>query len=385
MKKILHVTAIGRQLNCKRIEADRNASIYPVKYLTAIDATTEIEFTYQEEFDENYTPIFPRSPVKLPPCTNRGGIDLNPYKSTTCILPPPAKFLCIVDYLSITFALADYKPAIESRAGKVEQLLEELQAYLPNLKSVSLNKGLFGYKQSVSLVRGANGCGLIGFDGNNDGCYVSLSGQGCVGVDMGSLRRFYQSLPKCKITRIDLAYDDLEGKTTVKQYKKMAESGEFAIKGTAPCNRFFDDMGSDAGCTLYVGRKVNGKEACIYEKGKQLGDKSSSWVRVEARLTAVDRIVPFEAMTQPADYLAACYPPFKHLSSNHQYIDILRKAGEIALDHMVEYAAISYGKLVDYLLSIGKTDAQVIGMLKRPGIPNRLRIVEASYANLCPF
>jgi len=108
-------------------------------------------------------------------------------------------------------------------------------------------------------------------------------------------------------------------------------------------------------------------------------------VRVEARLTAVDRIVPFEAMTQPADYLAACYPPFKHLSSNHQYIDILRKAGEIALDHMVEYAAISYGKLVDYLLSIGKTDAQVIGMLKRPGIPNRLRIVEASYANLCPF
>jgi len=383
MKQIIRLTPYQSQLKQKKREAGMVASIHPVKFINSVECSPD----YVEEFDFSYAPIYAGSPLVRPPFSNTGGIEKPVLETATCSLTPPTiKFNCIVDYLSITFNLSAYMPSELDNIIKIQNFIEQLTMYYPGLTYAPLNKGLFGYKQSMAFVRNGGGCGLMGFDGNNDSCYVSFSGQGCVGVDMGKLRVFYQSLPGCKITRIDLAHDDLQCKNTIHDYKKMALRGDFAIKGVAPSTRFIDDMGSDLGCTLYVGRKKNGNEACIYEKGKQLGDKLSKWLRFEGRITAVDRVVPFEAMTQPADYLAALYPPFAHFSSTHQYIEILREASNIALDNLMDYASIAYGKLFWYLREVKKlTDSQIVQKLVRDGVPKRLQVTETSYSNLCPF
>lgn len=372
MKKIIPVDKFKCQADFEKIALD---SIFPKKYQTAIDCSS---FSYVDEFE-----IDMQTGELSPPCTNRGGIKRSVVESTTCALTPPTVFSCIVDYLSITFALSAYGEG--DNVSRIETFVSCLSSYISQLKWASAGKGLFGYKQSAYLTRNDLQVGLIGFDGNNDSCYLSLSGQGCTGVDMADLRTFVESLPGAKITRIDLAHDDLEGSISVHDYKKMYESGDFTIKGTAPKARFMDDLGSGTGCTLYVGKKVHGKEACIYEKGRQLGDESSTWVRVEGRITSVDRIVPFEVMTQPAQYLAALYPPFALLSAVHCHIKIILKHLEVAFDNLLESGSIGYGKLINYMSEIGFTDSQIVAKMRRPGRPKRLTIPDSALKNMVPF
>ena len=58
----------------------------------------------------------------------------------------------------------------------------------------------------------------------------------------------------------------------------------------------------------------NGKMLRIYEKGKQLGDSESPWVRVEAELRNKSRVIPWDALTRPGSYLAGAYPCLAYLS-----------------------------------------------------------------------
>lgn len=53
-----------------------------------------------------------------------------------------------------------------------------------------------------------------------------------------------------------------------------------------------------------------GNSAASTKKGRQLGDKASEWVRVEAEMKSVNRIIPFDALLRPGEYLAAAYPAF---------------------------------------------------------------------------
>lgn len=375
MKKILQQTKYTRQASFEKQMTD---SIYPIKYIDSLDCDYQ---GYVEEFNENLQPLG----TQFPPCNNMGGINNSSVLSTVYDLTPPADFSCIVDYLSFTFNLSRYQTG--SNSDRILNLFDELSKYIPHLKLITYKtpRGLYGYKQSLALSRNNLQVGLIGFDGNNDSCLVSLSGQGCLGVDMWQLRHFMETLPRCKITRIDLAHDDLKGEFSVRDYKKLYETGGFAIKGTAPKSRFMDDMGSGAGCTLYVGKKVNGKECCIYEKGRQLGDENSPWVRIEVRFAAVDRVIPFDCMTQPAQFLASSYPPFEKLSAVHALIEIIKKSGEIAIDHLIEHCSIGYGRLFNYMKKIGYTAEQIVDKISREGIPKRLAIPDSSYQNCVPF
>lgn len=373
MSQILAFKKSQRQAFVEKVMTD---SIFPIKYIDSIDCDSH-------EYDETEFNIDSHTGEIFPPCTNRGGIKETSVLSTSYELTPPPAFSCIVDYLSITFSLARYSEG--DNISKIETFVGALSLIVSQLRWSGSNKGLFGYKQSCYLTRNNLQVGLIGFDGNNDSCYLSLSGQGCVGVDMVELRAFVESLPVSKITRIDLAYDDLQGELSVRDYKKLYEMGQFSIKGASPSARFVDDMGSNKGCTLYIGKKTNGKEACIYEKGKQLGDESSSWLRVEGRITAVDRVVPFEAMTQPAQFLAALYPPFNKFSSLHQHIEIIKKHATIAFDNLLEYASIAYGKLIDYMMFNGYSEVQIVAKMRRAGVPARLQIPDSGFKNMVPF
>ena len=358
-----------------------NDSIYPKKYKSLVDLENSKDVSYVEEFS-----VCPETGEWLlnPPISNTGGIELYTVKTYTSALSP-STFSCIVDYLSLTFVLADYMPGSDN-CDKAMTFLEAVSSFVPGLKFAPREKGLQGYKSSIDLMRGVLHAGLCAFNGNNDTLWFSLSGQGCTNVDMHQLKLFIQALPSVKLTRIDLAYDDLEGKIAHKEWIELFKQGAFAIKGTAPSGRLVDDMGSDKGNTLYVGSKKNGKEACIYEKGKQLGDKLSTWVRVEGRITSVDRIVPLDAMDNPEKFLAGLYPPFADLSATHAIVAMIKKHSEIALDVLIEYASIAYGKLFNVLRSrYSWTDAKIVQKLIRDGIPKRLMIPEQMMDNLIPF
>lgn len=111
-----------------------------------------------------------------------------------------------------------------------------------------------------------------------------------------------------KITRIDLAHDDFLGETVnIEKAKAWYYEGGFTSNGRPPAAKFIDDMGSGKGKTLYIGKRQNGKMLRIYEKGRQLGDSSSPWVRVELELRGKNRLIPWDAVNSPATYLAGGY------------------------------------------------------------------------------
>lgn len=367
--------AIAQQ---QKLEQSRSASIYPIKYIDALDCQN---LDYQNEFSDDFAPL-------SPPFSNTGGIQNIVVKTTVCILTPTTqKFSCIVDFLSFTYRLStDFNEQNSvSSFDAVEKTIEQLATHVNGLQWAFHEKGLFGYKHSATLARHGQNVGLVGFGGNNNSCFISLSGQGCVGVCMFSLKKLIENLPSCKITRIDLAHDDLDCKQSIQYYLELYKMGDFAIKGAAPSARFIDDLGTGKGSTLYVGAKKNGKEACIYEKGKQLGDKFSPWIRFEGRLTSSERVVPFDSMINPAQYLAALYPPFSHLSAIHARLVIIKNHLKVAFDHLLEYASIAYGPLVNYMKIQGYTDSQIVESIRRDGLPKRLLIPVTEEINMVPF
>lgn len=355
------------QQNQLKIEQKMDLSIFPKKYIDAIECT---DLSYVDEIPG----------VLFPPINNMGGITNYHLNTMTSGLTPPVSLPCIIDYLSLTF-----RPDADDLFLFVLDFITNLEKYLPQLKHAVRSGGMYGYKHTVSLSRSDVQAGIIGFGGNDGTVYLSLSGVGCSGVDMHTFKAYLMTLPSAKITRVDLAHDDLEGKQSVQDYRSQYLSGDFAIKGTSPGARFLDDFGSGKGCTLYVGHKKNGKECCIYEKGKQLGDKESPWVRVEGRLAAVDRVIPFDVLIEPGQYLAALYPPFSLLSSIHKRIEIVKKVVQISYDSLLEYASVSYGKLVNFMLEQGHDASYIVTKLVRSGVPRRLAIPVAHELALCPF
>jgi len=335
------------------------------------------------------------SKLEIPPYTNRGGLNYTLSFSKPCILPPPVTtpISCIVDYLSFTFktggfvaskflSIPDWRNDLNINERETIQTDEEseiiaflllLSDYVPELHFISRDTGMFGYKKTLSLYRDTKKAGVCAFKGNNGTCLISLTGSGCSGVDMYKMRLLLEKLPFCKITRIDLAHDDLEGKLTIDDFKNWYDLGLFHTKGTPPKWRKVTNSDKGDGDTFYVGKKENGKEACMYEKGKQQGDKNSKWIRAEGRLTSADHHVPFETLTSPAVFLSGMYPAFAFLSSFHERVQVVKKQSKITLEKYIHYARLSYGQGVNLLLELGKTPDEIVNMLVRDGIPKRFQ------------
>jgi len=179
------------------------------------------------------------------------------------------------------------------------------------------------------------------------------------------------------ITRVDLAYDDFEGKRTINDAVTWYKSGAFNAGGRSPVIQVAGDWIGDGsrGRTLYIGRRQHGKLLRVYEKGKQLGDAFSPWVRWELELHNRDREIPHDTLLHPARYLAGAYNGTSWISEASSRIETHRKTAQITLDRQIHYASVAYGRLVNVMVrKLGMTPDDVIALLMRGGVPARLAV-----------
>jgi len=328
------------------------------------------------KYTESQVHHFSAEPL-IPPYANRGG------KSIT---PPPQKtqgtdFTAIVDWVSFSFRpyssgeLSHSSIVADDWALRIEMdsHLADMSFYIPGLCFKHSSTGGRGYKYKYNLFRYDKPCGLAYYGGNNGTAYVELSGTACELVDFNLFSVYIETLNGCKLKRVDLAHDDFEGKRGFAFWHEKAEQGLFAGRGRPPSFRTIINSDPGRGNTLYVGRKANGQELCAYEKGKQLGDENSPWLRLEGRITAVDRSIPFETLTQPAKYLAGMYPILSILSEIYEKIKVVRDKFAISLESLQKYARLSYGRLISYMdEELNMTGHEICQVLRRPGSPSRL-------------
>ncbi|WP_300338722.1 replication initiation factor domain-containing protein [Accumulibacter sp.] len=235
------------------------------------------------------------------------------------------------------------------------------------------NRGHLNYQQSWELGRNY-GIFATGGDSVRGTSLVSLSGEGCSVVKDWQAVHDFLKLHKARITRADLAHDDYEGRISLPSAVEWYLAGDFhAGKGRPPSGELINDFDSGAGKTLYIGNRKNGKLLRIYEKGKQLGDALSPWVRWELELHNRDRVIPLDVLLTPGPYLAAAYPCTEWISTSQVRIETAARTSRIGLAVLLHYCRQSYGKLIWTLWKVcGHTPEEIVEMLAVEGLPKRI-------------
>ena len=257
-----------------------------------------------------------------------------------------------------------------------------LTQWLGGVMGESVN-GLFGYQEGVRFYVPIMGVPVhvarVDFGGEHKGgrARLDLSGAGCSRVrNWHALRAVLEGLTDSTLTRVDLAVDALEGEYSVDDAAAWYQAGEFNAGGRMPRHSTVGDWLSEEsrhGRTLEVGRRENGKMLRCYEKGKQLGDQDSRWVRFEVELRNNDRDLPFDMLTRCDEYFVGAYRCLERLlSAAGEKIKTHQKEGQIALQVMQDYAKSAYGQLLHVMRVQGLSASEVIDELARPGIPRRL-------------
>jgi len=114
----------------------------------------------------------------------------------------------------------------------------------------------------------------------------------------------------------------------------------------------------------------------IYEKGKQLGDPSSPWVRWEVELHAKDRVIPWDVLLHPGEYVAGAYPCMSWVSERAFRIRTIKEQDRISYGRLKKVASIAYGALFNVMLEREGSADKVVALLKRQAIPKRLSFTD---------
>ena len=293
--------------------------------------------------------------------------------------------IAFIDFLTIVFPARDI-----FRFDKYLDLEDFAQAidhyFLSNINlsyNADTKGGRNGYKHHWKIEYKAKDklpieVGFFCFGGNNDTICITLTGSACKTIGQEGfafIRDFIEEL-KGHITRIDLAHDCLYGEVNLSQVREWYDAGTFrsSSRGKYPNCQFIDDCGSGKGCTLYVGSRESGKYFRAYEKGKQLGDSSSDWVRLELELHNKKRGIPYEILDKISEYLSGAYQCLEYLHSEQSRILTEQKSEQITFEHLEHYCKQAYGRFVEVMLQVydGCPDVVVEQLRRDDALPQRL-------------
>lgn len=282
-----------------------------------------------------------------------------------------------IDYLNFTHRHADTENPFA--------ILRRAQATVAQISSGLVigdieEKGLHGYTFSfrVEVARTGETAGFVAAGGTNFGSILySFSGKGCRQLNNRAVHDLLQRTGG-KITRIDICYDDLQGTRTVHDVRKAYRAGEFKNRGQNPKCDLAGPWDSKEhwgdGLTFYVGKRQTGKMLRAYEKGKQLGDANSPWMRFEVELRAEKRVIAIDSLLRPLDLFIACYSWLSWVAEEQgEPIGIIAKEEtRIGLNHLIHHAKRSYGKLLSTLSSMGIGHQHMFSILSTVGTPRRI-------------
>ena len=270
---------------------------------------------------------------------------------------------------------------------------------LAEVSSVCLQ--LFGFGITHKRERGANfyarsyelgdGWGMVCHGGQRNTVLVMLTGEGCTASAEGWEKRLQDWLETSatgKITRIDLAYDDYTGQQySVEKALADYRTEAFMTWGREPdCEQRGNwEKPNGKGRTFNVGHRTNGKFARIYEKGRQLGDKSSEWVRVEGELKAVDRIIPVDVLTDAGAYLAAMYRAFEWINDRQIRIKTTQSAGIIKYSACLDWLKKQCGAAIWFCAEVEGGVDVLFEKIKREVAPRRLVVPNHQFSPAALF
>lgn len=314
------------------------------------------------------------------------------------IRKPTNKQIAFIDWITVSFHVATINPKFVRTGQDDDEYMEMCRSAVmdltPSLMSIfgkkyhitkQFQKGRNFYQYSFDI---GEGLGFVCIGGQRNTVSITVSGNGLSMAQNGwefQLFKFLENAQRGKITRIDLAHDDIKGEyLNVYELDKLESAGGFHCGGARSSVRHdgnwkYKDP-NNQGLTLYVGNRTSGKMMRAYEKGKQLGESNSKWTRVEVEYKSADRNIPFDVLLNPSAYFMGAYPCFETLFQfeTSEKIKTKRKTVELTLDHSFEVIKKQFGKYFAYFKKVLPLE-EVIERVRHDDeniMPSRLILVD---------
>lgn len=381
-----------RQLPAKTVEIPfysvRN-SVKQVYLNPALDAAAIDPRTATEDDYNNYSLL----------CTD--AVIRSDGLVTEMIRRPVKGEICIVDWVSVTMQ------AVTFEDGKTtSQVLEHFRqsAIIENVSKVLDDIFGFGaerenktgrnfYERSFNLKHDA---GFVCIGGQNDTVMIVINGTGCTYGKLGWEGYYHAWLNlfarDFKITRLDLAHDDLYGDyTNIDWFNDQHSKGGFNRGGRPPSCEYRGDWKrpNGKGRTLYIGSRQSSQFCRIYEKGKQLGDPQSGWLRAEVQFGCKDQDINPDALIKPSEFFSIAYPCFAifEYEGKVNKFERIQKQDEMTWDQAIELVKTQYGRYLHFFRRVFDDDALLLDVLtdiENTEVPERidpLTIPKMAHAN----
>lgn len=290
---------------------------------------------------------------------------------------------CVVDWLNVVLSVNDFSHVIKSNL--VENNLKNQNAIIKFISKKLLN--IIGFGVDVESSSGRNfykrcfilehNAGFVCIGGQKNTILVCINGTGCNYANVGweiELFDWLSTLNKATITRIDLAHDSLDKKfLTVDLFNEIHSKGGFSKGARSPEIEYRGNWKNPngRGRTLYIGSRQSSKFCRIYEKGKQLGDSNSNWLRIEVEFKNRDIYIPLSVLLNPTDYLVASYPCFYLIEEDTYFNSYLSrdKSELITFIQAVNLIKKQYGRYINFFRETFLDDKLLLDILT--DIPNK--------------
>ncbi|EMT4054386.1 replication initiation factor domain-containing protein [Neisseria gonorrhoeae] len=258
---------------------------------------------------------------------------------------------------------------------RYSELLEEILGF--GITKKLPFKGKFFYQSCYQFGPDNVEYGKVHYGGQCETMLVELNGTGCMAALPGWENRLYEFLSKCvrpKITRIDVAHDFFNGEYTPDQAMLDHDNGHYDVHNMRPkseCRGTAWRNEDGSGKTFYIGKRGNSKFTRVYEKGRQLGDVDSPWVRFEG-----DIEIPLDVLLYSGSYLGGAYPICKEIfKTEAKRMEVKVKNVNLIFDVKLFHARNQVGKMVNFLRDIGWDDSRIVDELVKgvEGYPKGLQ------------
>ena len=306
--------------------------------------------------------------------------------------------ICGLDWVSITMFDTTFDDSatrqMTSNGLRHNAIVKNISDTLTSILGFGISKqnknGIHFYDTSYVLEHDA---GLVALGGQRGTVLIQINGTGCDFAKSGWRSDLYAFLKmqaiNPKITRVDLCHDDLNGEyTNLAWFAREYDKGGFSGNGRKPRIEMFGNWKhpDGTGRTLQIGSRSSSKLCRIYEKGKELGDKSSPWIRTEVEFKSKGYFIPLEVLISPSNFFSMTYKCFHVFDKKYQYesmkFERIEKEKQIAFVTAVAIFRKQYGRYLycfrKELSNYGMDDTALLDFLtdiENKKYPERLNIL----------
>lgn len=234
-----------------------------------------------------------------------------------------------------------------------------------------LGKGRYFYQAFYRLGTEKANYGTVHIGGQRDTILVELTGTACQAAKAGWEHRLYEFLKQAyrpQISRCDVAKDLFNSEYTPEMAMLDHDKGLFTVNNRKPKSECIGTSWrheDGTGKTFAVGKRGNAKYFRCYEKGRQLGDAESQWVRPEVEFRRQKNfVVPLEILIYPGEYFSGAYEALeKIVPSSANRIETATKKAEITFDTRLSHGKNQVGRLVRLLNDMGWSAEKIVEAL----------------------